>query len=162
MNPLWISALGTAMMGLSAVVASWAGIRGLDAWRAEVVGRRKAELAEEVLAQFYRIRDVVAWARLPMPLDPVAGETAGEAVDRRNAAARAPVERLAAERLLRTSGEPLPHHGLFRRGARPPVRRGPRRARPNHQRRQRIGAWRRGAGRPRALGADGGVGASRR
>jgi hypothetical protein len=100
MNPAWISAFGTAMMGVSAVVASWAGIRGLDAWRAEAVGRRKAELAEEVLAQFYRIRDVVAWARLPMPISPVAGETAGEAADRHNAAVRAPVERLAAESQL--------------------------------------------------------------
>ena len=53
------------MMGLSAVVAGWAGIRGLNAWRAETVGRRKTELAEEVLAQFYRARDVLTWARFP-------------------------------------------------------------------------------------------------
>lgn len=57
--------VGNLMMGLSAVVAGWAGIRGLNAWRAETVGRRKTELAEEVLAQFYRARDVLTWVRFP-------------------------------------------------------------------------------------------------
>ncbi len=65
MSPDWISALANLMMGLSAVVAGWAGIRGLNAWRAETVGRRKTELAEEVLAQFYRAKDVLTWARFP-------------------------------------------------------------------------------------------------
>lgn len=100
MNPEWVTAIGTAMMGTAAWVASWAGIRGLDAWRAEAVGRRKAELAEEVLAQFYRIRDVIAWARLPSHHSPVVGESAAGAADRRKAAAQAPVERLAAESQL--------------------------------------------------------------
>jgi len=39
------------MTGLAAVVAGWAGVRGLNAWRTEMVGRRKTELAEEVLAR---------------------------------------------------------------------------------------------------------------
>jgi hypothetical protein len=99
-SPEWVTAIGTAMMGTAAWVASWAGIRGLDAWRAEAVGRRKAELAEEVLAQFYRIRDVIAWARLPSHRSPVVGESAASAADRRKAAAQAPVERLAAESKL--------------------------------------------------------------
>jgi hypothetical protein len=97
MSPHWFIAAGDLMMGTAAWVASWAGIRGLDAWRAEAVGRRKAQLAEEVLTQFYRIRDVVTWARLPTHREDVVGETRGEAADRRNAAAAAPVQRLAAE-----------------------------------------------------------------
>ncbi len=65
MSPDWISALANLMMGLSAAVAGWAGIHGLNVWRTETVGRRKAKLAEEVLAQFYRARDVLTWARFP-------------------------------------------------------------------------------------------------
>ena len=42
--------LANLMTGLAAVVAGWAGVRGLNAWRTEMVGRRKTELAEEVLA----------------------------------------------------------------------------------------------------------------
>jgi len=68
-TPEWVSAWANLMMGLSAVVAGWAGIRGLNAWRAETVGRRKTELAEEVLAQFYRARDVLTWARFPASED---------------------------------------------------------------------------------------------
>ncbi|MBS3652093.1 hypothetical protein KEU06_26175 [Pseudaminobacter sp. 19-2017] len=65
MSPDWISALGNLMTGLAAIVAGWAGVRGLNAWRTEMVGRRKTELAEEVLAGFYRARDILAWARFP-------------------------------------------------------------------------------------------------
>lgn len=48
----WVTAAGTAMAGLATFVAGWAAVRGVDAWRSEIVGRRKAELAEDVLAQF--------------------------------------------------------------------------------------------------------------
>lgn len=53
------------MTGMAALLAGWAGMRGLNVWRAETVGRRKAELAEEVLAGFYRTRDILTWARFP-------------------------------------------------------------------------------------------------
>ena len=43
-------------------MASWEGLR---AWREETVGRRRAELAEEVLADFYRVRDVLHRVRRP-------------------------------------------------------------------------------------------------
>jgi hypothetical protein len=65
MDPAWISADGTLLTGLAALVAGWAALRGLGTWRSELVGRRKTELAEEVLAQFYRARDVLIWARTP-------------------------------------------------------------------------------------------------
>lgn len=52
----WVTAAGTGMAGLATLVAGWAAVRGVDAWRSELVGRRKAELAAEVLAQFYRAR----------------------------------------------------------------------------------------------------------
>jgi hypothetical protein len=66
LSPEWISAWANLMTGLAAVVAGWAGVRGLNAWRTETVGRRKTELAEEVLAGFYRARDVLTWARFPV------------------------------------------------------------------------------------------------
>jgi len=55
----WVEAIGALLTGLATVLAGWAALRSLDAWRRETVGRRKAELAEEVLAQFYRARDIL-------------------------------------------------------------------------------------------------------
>lgn len=63
LDPEWLTGVGTILLGAATPVAGWAGLRGVDAWRAEVVGRRKAELPEEVLTQFYRARDVLIWAR---------------------------------------------------------------------------------------------------
>jgi len=74
LSPEWISALANLMTGLAAVVAGWAGVRGLNAWRTEMVGRRKTELAEEVLAGFYRARDILTWARFPASDDNDGGE----------------------------------------------------------------------------------------
>jgi hypothetical protein len=74
LSPDWISALANLMTGLAAVVAGWAGVRGLNAWRTEMVGRRKTELAEEVLAGFYRARDILTWARFPASDDNDDGE----------------------------------------------------------------------------------------
>ncbi len=54
---------------MAAVVVGWAGVRGLNAWRIETVGRRKTELAEEVLAAFHRAKDVLTWARFPASAD---------------------------------------------------------------------------------------------
>lgn len=65
MTAEWATALGTITMAIGACLGGWSAIRGVNAWHDEVVGRRKAELAEEVLAQFYRARDVLVWARLP-------------------------------------------------------------------------------------------------
>lgn len=98
LSPEWLSAAGTAVTGLAALVAGWAAVRGVDAWRAEIVGRRKAELAEEVLTQFYRARDVLIWARLPdRPLD-LAEQRADR--DRRHQSHASPIERLAQESAL--------------------------------------------------------------
>ena len=61
----WISAIASVATGIGAGLGGWAALRGVNAWRIEALGRRKAELAEEVLAQFYRARDALIWARLP-------------------------------------------------------------------------------------------------
>ena len=38
----------------------------LDAWRREFMGKRRMELAEEVLALFYQARDVIEQIRSPV------------------------------------------------------------------------------------------------
>ena len=97
-SPEWVTAGGTAMAGLATLVAGWAAIRGVDAWRTELVGRRKAELAEDVLAQFYRARDTLIWARIPdRPLE--IGPHAALR-DQRHHSHASPIERLTQESAL--------------------------------------------------------------
>ncbi len=57
----WTSVIQNA----SVTIASLAAIFGIDAWRREHVGKRRMELAEEVLALFYQARDVIHAMRSP-------------------------------------------------------------------------------------------------
>ena len=86
----WVSAIGNFATGAGAGLGGWAALRGVNAWRAETVGRRKAELAEEVLAQFYRAKDALTWARLPAD----GTRTPAEGGESGAKAMAAPVERL--------------------------------------------------------------------
>ncbi len=49
----------------SVMVGAYVVIRGISAWREEMIGRRKAELAEEVLCLFYEIKDIFISSRFP-------------------------------------------------------------------------------------------------
>jgi hypothetical protein len=92
----WVAAIGNLVTGFGAGLGGWAALRGVNAWRIEALGRRKAELAEEVLAQFYRARDALVWARLPAEgatTETPAHDTAEGAARGANAMA-APIERL--------------------------------------------------------------------
>lgn len=99
MSPEWVSACANLMTGMAALLAGWAGMRGLNAWRTETVGRRKAELAEEVLAGFYRTRDILTWARFPASdadhSETVRPEVGHDELDKSEIIA--PVDRLAKE-----------------------------------------------------------------
>ena len=68
-----------ALTGLATAVAAGMAVyfaaKGLSTWRKEMLGRRDAELAEGVLADFYQARDVYKWVRSP-------GGFSQEAVDR--------------------------------------------------------------------------------
>ncbi len=44
---------------ISLILASLFAVYGIDAWRREFVGKRRMELAEEVLALFYQARDII-------------------------------------------------------------------------------------------------------
>jgi hypothetical protein len=61
------------MQGIAALVAAGATVatayfasRALSAWRGEVIGRRKVELAEDILAAAHEADEVVKGARSPM------------------------------------------------------------------------------------------------
>jgi hypothetical protein len=48
------------------VIASGVAIYGITAWKVEFVGKRRIELAEEVLVLFYEARDAIASIRSPL------------------------------------------------------------------------------------------------
>lgn len=58
----WIDIIQT----VSVLAASLTAFYGIQAWRREFVGKRRIELAEEVLALFYQAKDVIAWMRFPL------------------------------------------------------------------------------------------------
>lgn len=51
---------------ISLIIASLTAVYGITSWRREFVGRRRIELAEDVLASFYEARDAIATIRSPM------------------------------------------------------------------------------------------------
>ena len=69
---VWIElakAIPSVVTAITAVVGVVIAARGLNRWRAETIGKRKAELAEEVLADFYQARDIMNEARSPGSYD---------------------------------------------------------------------------------------------
>lgn len=47
------------------VMASWAIVSGVGAWKREFIGKRKIDLAEQVLAKFFEVQDAIAYIRNP-------------------------------------------------------------------------------------------------
>ena len=47
------------------ISACWAIISGIGAWKREFIGKRQIELAEQVLAKFFEIKDAIAMIRSP-------------------------------------------------------------------------------------------------
>lgn len=50
---------------IAIIGACWAIISGVGAWKREFIGKRKIELAEEVLASFFEVKDAIATIRNP-------------------------------------------------------------------------------------------------
>jgi hypothetical protein len=61
-----VKAVAPVFTAGAACFGAYIGFRGLEKWRAETIGKRKAELAEEVLADFYEAREIIQTARLGM------------------------------------------------------------------------------------------------
>jgi hypothetical protein len=57
--------IANILASISLILAAWTIIIGVNAWRREYVGKRKLELAEEVLTLFYEARDVISYIRNP-------------------------------------------------------------------------------------------------
>lgn len=57
--------LATIAQAVAVFAACWAIISGIGAWKREFIGKRQIELAEQVLAKFFEIRDSVAFIRNP-------------------------------------------------------------------------------------------------
>ncbi|HEY8766908.1 MAG TPA: hypothetical protein VIP09_06560 [Dehalococcoidia bacterium] len=53
------------IQALSLVIAAWAAIYGINAWRSEFVGKKRIDLAEDVLVRFYEARDAIRMIRNP-------------------------------------------------------------------------------------------------
>jgi len=53
------------IQAVSLTAAAWAAIYGINAWRTEFVGKKRIDLAEEVLARFYEARDAISMIRSP-------------------------------------------------------------------------------------------------
>ena len=47
------------------IAACWAIVSGVGAWKREFLGKRQIELAEEVLATFFEVKDSIAFIRSP-------------------------------------------------------------------------------------------------
>ena len=62
----WIDSVVKALEGASIIIASWAVIYGVSAWRREFIGRRRIELAEDTLVLFYDARDAIRQIRFPV------------------------------------------------------------------------------------------------
>lgn len=63
-----LSSLVNFMAAIAGMIAAAAAFRGVTIWRDEMVGRRRAELAEETLARLYQARDLVTWIRHPFAM----------------------------------------------------------------------------------------------
>ena len=63
--PDWISSTANIGVAVAAGFAAYEGIQRLNAWHRETVGRRRIELAEEVISDFYEARDILRWVRSP-------------------------------------------------------------------------------------------------
>jgi hypothetical protein len=60
----WKDAVGIAQSAFVCVTALIA-LLGVNEWRRQTIGKRKIELAEQVLTSFYEARDVFVWVRSP-------------------------------------------------------------------------------------------------
>jgi hypothetical protein len=62
-----IASLSVSIAQAGAVLAAcWAIISGIGAWKREFIGKRQIELAEQVLARFFEIKDAIASIRSPL------------------------------------------------------------------------------------------------
>ena len=57
--------IATIAQAVAVISACWAIISGVGAWKREFIGKRQIELAEQVLAKFFEVRDAISFIRNP-------------------------------------------------------------------------------------------------
>ena len=60
-----MSDIASAIQAISIMLACWAVISGVDAWKRDFIGKRRIELAEQLLAKFFEVKDAVGYIRNP-------------------------------------------------------------------------------------------------
>jgi hypothetical protein len=65
-SPDWLTAVGAVGQAFALGGTAVMGWRGITAWRAQLVGKRHIEIAEQALVATYRIRDAFEFIRSPM------------------------------------------------------------------------------------------------
>jgi hypothetical protein len=53
----------TIAQAIAVISACWAIISGVGAWKREFIGKRQIELAEQLLAKFFEVKDAIAYIR---------------------------------------------------------------------------------------------------
>ena len=94
------------IQSISIIIAAWAIIIGVTAWRREYVGKRNLELAEEVLSLFYEAKDVLKSIRSPFGFS-------GEGSTRKAAPNESPEEKEVYDRAFVTFERYNRHSDLF-------------------------------------------------
>jgi hypothetical protein len=85
-----IPSLLEILQSLAVILASVAALVGISTWRREFLGKRRIELAEEVLASFYEARDAITVMRSPFSFE-------SEGRSRKQAAHELPQEKEALD-----------------------------------------------------------------
>lgn len=96
----WVTAAANLGVAAAAICAARLGFLGLNAWRMETIGKRKAELAEQVLADFYEARDIFQYARQPFTFGNEGGARQKEEGETREETERLNTYFAITERLL--------------------------------------------------------------
>lgn len=91
----WLVVKAPLFTAGAAVTGAVVAILGYRKWFQESVGKRKIELAEDVLADFYKAKEVIAWARFP-------GGYGSEGGTRQAAEEENPQEKLMKDSYYRT------------------------------------------------------------
>lgn len=55
----------TIAQAVAVISACWAIVSGVGAWKREFIGKRQIELAEQLLAKFFEVKDAIAFIRNP-------------------------------------------------------------------------------------------------
>jgi hypothetical protein len=73
-NEIW-KAAPPIVQAISIAVTAYFAVKSLRAWRQQLVGKRRFEIAEETIVAAYRVREALEWIRSP-------ASWSGEATDR--------------------------------------------------------------------------------